>query len=66
MLHNADYNAIKLLHDICTLHWFIEKHAIDDAKRAEQNEMVALLQDMSTMLATYEQTLHRIMQQKND
>lgn len=63
MLHNSDYNKVKILHDLCALHWFVEKHAVADAQAAQDNELVALLQDLSKMLDTYEQTLQRLAKQ---
>jgi hypothetical protein len=34
MLDNSSYNKIKLLHELCSMDWFLEKHALKDAQAA--------------------------------
>ena len=50
MLDNATYNKIKMLHHLSELCWFIEKHALEDAKKAGDTEctqaMLALQRDL--------------------
>lgn len=37
MLDNCKYNKVKILHEISSLIWFLEKHAISDAQQNHDN-----------------------------
>lgn len=43
MIDNSTYNKIKLFHQLCELIWFIEKHAVADAKSAGDDHCVTIL-----------------------
>ena len=50
MLDNSSYNKIKLLQTLCSLDWFIEKHALKDAQASGdidfQDSLASLQQDL--------------------
>lgn len=50
MLNNCYYNKIKLLHELSSIVWFVEKHALKDAQEASDQECVKTLQDLSKNL----------------
>ncbi len=50
MIDNSTYNKIKLFQQFCELIWFIEKHAIVDAKSAGDNDCVTMLTTLKTDL----------------
>lgn len=43
MLDNSSYNKIKLMYELSSNIWFIQKHAIIDAQKAGDQECVDLL-----------------------
>jgi hypothetical protein len=43
ILDNGTYNKMKLLHELSRLTWFLEKHALDDAQAAGDQEFIVLL-----------------------
>lgn len=43
-MDNAKYNKIKVLSNLSELCWFIDKHALADAKKAGDSECVAMLE----------------------
>lgn len=44
MMDNAKYNKVKILSDLSAACWFIDKHALADAKKANDAECVATLE----------------------
>ncbi len=46
VLNNCEYNNIKLLHELSCVSWFIKKHAIPDAQKANDNECTAFLEKL--------------------
>jgi hypothetical protein len=47
MMDNCKYNKVKVLHDLSALCWFIEKHALDDAKKIKDDACLKKLQELS-------------------
>ncbi len=50
MLQDAIYDKVKLLHGLSCLSWFVEKHARDNAKKAGDSELSALLESLQADL----------------
>lgn len=46
-MDNCKYNKVKILHDLSALCWFIQKHALEDAKKANDADCVKKLQELS-------------------
>ncbi len=46
MINNCLYNKIKLLHDLCSTHWFIHQHAKCDAQDMKDTECIAYLEEL--------------------
>ncbi len=46
MMDNAKYNKVKVLYDLSALCWFIEKHALADAKKANDSECIKMLEEL--------------------
>ena len=46
MLHDWNYNKVKVLHGLSETAWFIQKHAIPDAKRAKHPLSVKMFGEM--------------------
>lgn len=53
MLDNCCYNKIKIMHNLSCLIWFIEKHAVEDAQKANDSVCVDFLKKLKADL--YEQ-----------
>lgn len=47
MLNNCQYNIVKLVHELSRIVWFIEKHALKDAREASDQKMVDVLQKIA-------------------
>ena len=43
MFSDCTYDKIKLLHEMSSLVWFIEKHALPDAQKASDEECITIL-----------------------
>lgn len=43
MLDNSTYNKIKILHELSSNIWFIQKHAIPDAEKAGDKDCLEIL-----------------------
>ena len=46
ILDNCEYNNVKLLHEFSCMSWFLKKHAIPDAQKANDPECVSYLQKL--------------------
>ena len=61
ILDNSSYNKIKLLHELSCLTWFLEKHAINDAKAAGDqeayNNLLALQRDLQKHIETMQTSM---------
>lgn len=53
MLNHCEYDKIKLIHELSSLMWFIEKHAKDDAQQANDDVCYKILQELSQSLEAY-------------
>lgn len=53
MLDNCTYNKIKLIHEISSLIWFIQKFGIKDAKDNGDTKCVEILQHLEKDLNTH-------------
>lgn len=60
MLDNATYNKVKTLHALSELCWFIEKHALSDAKKAGDHECTKHLEDLKKDLKNYIEKLQKL------
>ena len=61
MLDNCTYNKIKLLHEVSSLLWFIERHAINDAKVAGDAGCIEMLQQLEQDLQRHLERLRQNM-----
>lgn len=61
MLANDKYNKIKITHDVSCLLWFIEKHALQDARAKNDTTSMQVLEqlkkDLEKNLAMLEKSL---------
>jgi hypothetical protein len=62
MLDNCSYNKIKLLHQLSSQLWFIQKHALQDAQAAGDIECIQMLQEIEVTLQSH---LERLRQSLN-
>lgn len=53
MLDNTTFNKIKLVYELSQLTWFIDKHAIPDAEKAGDAELIMTLKDLQKELPKY-------------
>ena len=58
MLKNYHYDKIKLLHQLSCITWFIEKHAKDNAVKAQDDELATLLEKIETDIEQYTHALY--------
>ena len=65
MLHNVMYNKIKLAYRLSRLVWFIEKHGIDDAKTAGDEECIELMQNLKRDLQSYMEELEACLKEQD-
>jgi len=47
MFSDCTYDKIKLLHEMSSLVWFIEKHALPDAQKVNDEECITILTSLS-------------------
>lgn len=61
MISNNKYNKNKILHDLSCLCWFVDKHALDEAKKSNDQEFVRsiekLKQDLDKHIADFDASL---------
>ena len=60
ILHDCCYDKAKLLHQLSCCAWFIEKHALDNAQKAENHELHTTLQRLHEDLIRHAHALHDI------
>ena len=48
MLNNASYSYSKVLYKLSKLSWYLEKHAIKDAKRAKHKLSIKMFGEMKS------------------
>ncbi len=53
MLKHNEYDKAKLLHKLSCLIWFIENHAHEDAKKADDKEFAKILEHLKKDLNKY-------------
>jgi len=46
MLDNCQYNKVKILHELSSLAWFIEKHAIENANKAGDTSCIKEMEEI--------------------
>ncbi len=61
MLDNCTYNKIKLLHEVSSLVWFIERHALNDAKVAGDAACAEIIQQLGEDLQRHLERLRQNM-----
>lgn len=61
ILDNSSYNKIKLLHELSCLTWFLEKHAINDAKAAGDQEGYTMLLGLQRDLQKHIESMQHAM-----
>lgn len=59
MLDDCTYNKIKLLHELSSQLWFIQKHALQDAKIACDDHCKNVLIDLEKDLQKHIELLHK-------
>ena len=59
MLDNTTYNKIKLVYHFSHLVWFIEKHALPDAEKAGDVELLETLKALQKELPKYLEKLQK-------
>lgn len=59
MLDNTTFNKIKLVYELSQLIWFIEKHALQDADKAGDVELLDTLKDLQKELPKYLERLQK-------
>jgi hypothetical protein len=61
MLSNNKYNKNKVLHDLSCLCWFVDKHAIDEAKKSNDQDLAKnlekLKQDLNKHIEAFDSTI---------
>lgn len=60
-LKNCCYNKLKLLYKTSKILWFIEKHGIEDAKKANDENCYILLEEMKKDLEKHVQKLEQLL-----
>jgi len=60
MLSNCDYDKIKLLHELSSILWFIDKHCHEDARAAGDTECKAFLEHLENDLLKHVEELKNI------
>ena len=60
ILHDCCYDKVKLLHELSCSVWFIEKHALQNAKQSGENELHAALEALYNDLVKHIHTIHDI------
>ncbi|MGB8366993.1 MAG: hypothetical protein WCD44_01410 [Candidatus Babeliales bacterium] len=63
MLDNCFYDKVKLLHNLSCTSWFIDKHAKEDAKKAGDDKLIALLEKLEQDLHKYVDSLKKMISQ---
>jgi hypothetical protein len=61
VLDNCSYNKIKLLHEMSSLLWFIDHHAIQDAEKSGDQQCKQQLELIKKDLAKHIEQLQRSM-----
>lgn len=64
MLHNCEYDKIKILHMICKLEWFIRKHAKDEAKSQGEAASLTALESLQKDLEKHIEVFHKLVCKK--
>jgi len=59
-LHNCCYDKAKLLHELSCSTWFIEKHALNNASQAGDNELQTALSSLKNDLKKHVDVLHQL------
>lgn len=59
MMNNDKYNKVKILSDLSALCWFIEKHALIDAKKENDQECMVLLENIKKDLDKHINTFEK-------
>lgn len=61
MLSDNKYNKNKILHDLSSLCWFLDKHALEEAKKSNDQNYARMLeqlkQDLEKHIANFDATL---------
>lgn len=60
MLDHCTYDKIKLLHEISSIIWFIEKHGKEDAQHAKEHACHELLERLKQDLEKYIDELYKL------
>ena len=60
MLKNATYDKIKILKELSCITWFLQKHAIPNAKKAKEVKAVKMYQEMEKDITAYITLLQKL------
>ena len=59
MMKNDKYNKVRILSDLSSICWFIEQHALDDAKKANDSQCIQMLEalkkDLDKHISAFDQ-----------
>lgn len=61
MMDNCRYNKIKLLYKLSCLCWFIDKHAMADAKKEGEDECIRMLEELKSDIDKHIERLDRLL-----
>jgi hypothetical protein len=63
MLNDCKYNKIKLLHELSSIVWFLDKCAIQDAQKTGDSQCVKDFKALQNVLETHIQQLETSLEQ---
>lgn len=59
-LENCNYDKIKILHHMSKMLWFIEKHALEDAKKMSDEKCYAAFEEIKKDLEKHVEKLKHL------
>lgn len=62
---NCFYDKVRILHDLCRVVWFIQKHGIADARKEGNKECRALFDAINVQLQEYIEELRSMLIEEN-
>lgn len=63
-LDNHMYNKTKLIHELGSMVWFLEKHALKDAQVADDQECISVLTNLKNDLQKHADKLQEVLHNK--
>lgn len=59
ILDNPSYDKIKLIHELSKINWFLEKHALEDAKLSGDNDCHQAMIELHKDIQRHIERLHK-------